>query len=197
MIACRRGRPGRWRRSVWRYIPDRSSRRSTPRVSTSKARTARSSGIGRGPKIWAAGVSASPLAKTLAAASGAKLDRAGRIKVEPDCSLPGHPEVFAVGDMMNFDDLPGVAEVALQSGIHAAKTIRRRLDGKAPQPFKYRDLGSMAAVSRRRAVVSLHGIRLTGFLGLADVAVRPPRLPHRLQEPLQDSRRLGPQFPRH
>jgi len=113
--------------------------------------------------IWAAGVSASPLAKQLADASGAELDRAGRIKVERDCSIPGHPTVFAVGDMMNFDDLPGVAEVALQSGIHAAKTIRRRLDGKESQPFKYRDLGSMAAISRRRAIVSFHGVRISGF----------------------------------
>jgi NADH:ubiquinone reductase (H+-translocating) len=116
-------------------------------------------------KIWAAGVSASPLAKMLAEPTGAELDRAGRIKVLPDCSLPGHPEVFAVGDMMNLNDLPGVAEVALQTGIHAARTIRRRLDGEESQPFKYRDLGSMAAISRRRAVVSFHGIRVTGFLG--------------------------------
>src|SRR3954447_23309556 len=115
--------------------------------------------------IWAAGIAASPLAKLLADASGAELDRAGRVTVERDCSLPGHPEVFAVGDMMNFDGLPGVAEVALQSGIHAAKTIRRRLAGKEPQPWKYRDAGSMAAISRRRAIVSFHGIRISGFLG--------------------------------
>jgi NADH dehydrogenase len=115
--------------------------------------------------IWAAGIAASPLAKMLADASGGELDRAGRIKVARDCSLPGRPEVFAVGDMMNFDDLPGVAEVALQSGVHAAKTIKRRLDGKEPEPFKYRDLGSMAAVSRRRAVVSFHGVHFSGFPG--------------------------------
>jgi NADH dehydrogenase len=116
-------------------------------------------------KIWAAGVSASPLAKILADASGAEVDRAGRVKVQPDCSLPGHPEVFVVGDMMNLNDLPGVAEVALQTGIHAARTIKRRLEGEEPQPFKYRDLGSMAAVSRRRAVVSFHGVRVSGWLG--------------------------------
>ena len=85
--------------------------------------------------------------------------------MQPDCSLPGHPEVFAVGDMMNLNDLPGVAEVAMQTGIHAARTIRHRLAGEEPQPFKYRDLGSMAAVSRRRAVVSFHGVRVSGFLG--------------------------------
>ena len=115
-------------------------------------------------KIWAAGVTASPLAKMLADATGAECDRPGRVKVQPDCSLPGHPEVFAVGDMMNFNDLPGVAEVAMQSGIHAARTIERRLKGKEPTSFKYRDLGSMAAVSRRRAIVDFHGLRISGFL---------------------------------
>ena len=74
-------------------------------------------------KIWAAGVAASPLARMLADATGAECDRAGRIEVLPDCSLPGHPEVFAVGDMMSLNGLPGVAEVAMQTGIHAARTI--------------------------------------------------------------------------
>ena len=77
-------------------------------------------------KIWAAGTTASPLAKMLADATGAECDRSGRIKVKPDCSLPGHPEVFVVGDMMNFNDLPGVSEVALQSGLHAAHVIKTR-----------------------------------------------------------------------
>jgi len=116
-------------------------------------------------KIWAAGVAASPLARLLAEASGAPTDRAGRVEVLPDCSLPGHPEVFAVGDMMALNRLPGVAEVAMQSGIHAANTIKRRLDGKQSVPFKYRDLGSMATVSRFRAIVSFKGIRLSGFAG--------------------------------
>jgi NADH:ubiquinone reductase (H+-translocating) len=114
-------------------------------------------------KIWAAGVLASPLAKKLADATGAQCDRAGRIKVEPDCSLPGHPEVFVVGDMMNCNDLPGVSEVALQSGLHAARVIRNRVrKGAEPTPWKYWDLGSMAAVDRRSAVVSAHGLRLSG-----------------------------------
>jgi NADH:ubiquinone reductase (H+-translocating) len=116
-------------------------------------------------KVWAAGVQASPLAALLADASGATCDRSGRIEVLADCSLPGHPEVFAVGDMMALNNLPGVAEVAMQSGIHAGNTIKRRLDGKEPAPFKYRDLGSMATVSRFRAVVSFKGLRLSGFLG--------------------------------
>lgn len=116
-------------------------------------------------KIWAAGVQASPLAALLATASGAACDRPGRIEVLPDCSLPGHSEVFAVGDMMALNKLPGVAEVAMQSGIHAANTIKRRLAGKESVPFKYRDLGSMATVSRFRAVVSFKGVRLSGFPG--------------------------------
>ena len=87
-------------------------------------------------KIWAAGVLALPLAKMFADATGAQRDRAGRIKVEPDCSLPGHSEVFVVGDMMNYNDLPGVAEVALQSGSMppvssktASETVLSRLPG--------------------------------------------------------------------
>ena len=116
-------------------------------------------------KIWAAGVQASPLAGLLATASGAQTDRPGRIEVLPDCSLPGHPEVFAVGDMMALDKLPGVAEVAMQSGIHAANTIKRRLAGKESVPFKYRDFGSVATISRFRAVASVKGMRFSGFAG--------------------------------
>jgi|tagenome__1003787_1003787.scaffolds.fasta_scaffold20977802_4 NADH dehydrogenase len=116
-------------------------------------------------KIWAAGVQASPLASLLATGSGAAVDRAGRVEVLPDCSLPGHPEVFAIGDMMSLNKLPGVAEVAMQSGIHAANTIKRRLNGKESVAFTYRDLGSMATVSRFRAVVDFKGVRLSGFAG--------------------------------
>ena len=116
-------------------------------------------------KIWAAGVQASPLARLLAEAGGATCDRAGRIVVNDDCTLPGHPEVFAIGDMMALRDLPGVAEVAMQSGMHAANTIKRRLHGKSAATFTYRDLGSMATVSRFHAVVSFRRLRLSGFLG--------------------------------
>ena len=117
-------------------------------------------------KVWAAGVQASPLAKLLADQCGAECDRAGRIPVLPDCTLPAHPEIFAIGDMMALDDLPGVAEVAMQQGIHASQTIKRRLRGdQATKPFRYRDLGSMATISRFRAVVSFKGIRLSGFAG--------------------------------
>jgi NADH dehydrogenase len=116
-------------------------------------------------KIWAAGVQASPLAGVLAEAGGATCDRAGRIVVNDDCTLPGHPEVFAIGDMMALRDLPGVAEVAMQSGIHAANTIKRRLHGEEAAMFTYRDLGSMATISRFHAVVSFRKLRLSGFLG--------------------------------
>jgi NADH:ubiquinone reductase (H+-translocating) len=115
--------------------------------------------------LWAAGVEASPLAKQLADACGLQVDRAGRIPVLPDCSLPGHPEVFAVGDMMALNNLPGVAEVAMQSGLHSANTILRRQNGEPSVPFKYRDLGSVATIGRFRAIVSVHGVRLSGFPG--------------------------------
>jgi NADH dehydrogenase len=115
--------------------------------------------------IWAAGVQASPLAAELAKASGANLDRAGRIAVQPDLTLPGHPEVFAVGDMTSLDNLPGVAEVAMQGGLHAANSIARRLSGKEAVPFKYRDLGSVATIGRFRAIASVRKLHASGFLG--------------------------------
>jgi NADH dehydrogenase len=116
-------------------------------------------------KIWAAGVQANPLGKTLSEQSGAPLDRAGRIGVNPDLTLPGHPEVFVVGDMIALDNLPGVAQVAIQGAKYAAKEIRNRLEGKAPQPpFKYFDKGSMAIISRFRAVAMVGKLRLTGVI---------------------------------
>jgi NADH dehydrogenase len=114
--------------------------------------------------IWAAGVQASPLAASLAKACGAEVDRAGRIKVLPDLTVPGHPEVFAVGDMTTLDDLPGVAEVAMQGSLHAAHTIGRRLRGHdGTHPFVYRDLGSVATIGRFQAIFSWRKIRLSGF----------------------------------
>jgi NADH:ubiquinone reductase (H+-translocating) len=115
--------------------------------------------------LWAAGVEASPLATALAKATGAEQDRAGRIAVLPDLTLPGHPEVFVVGDMMALDKLPGVAEVAMQGGLHAANTITRRLNNQPTNQFRYRDLGSAAAIGRFRSVVDFHGIRMSGFPG--------------------------------
>jgi NADH:ubiquinone reductase (H+-translocating) len=116
-------------------------------------------------KVWAAGVQASPLAKQLAEQTGAPLDRAGRIGVNPDTTLPGHPDVFVIGDMMSLDNLPGVAQVAIQQGKYAAHEIKNRLMGKAPQkPFKYFDKGSMATISRFSAVALIGKIRLTGLI---------------------------------
>ncbi|GAB3247752.1 NAD(P)/FAD-dependent oxidoreductase [Alteromonas gracilis] len=116
-------------------------------------------------KIWAAGVAASPLGKLLADQSGAGLDRAGRIQVNPDLTLPGHPEVFVVGDMIALDNLPGVAQVAIQGAKYAATEIKRRLSGKpAQKPFTYFDKGSMATISRFSAVATVGKLRITGFL---------------------------------
>lgn len=117
-------------------------------------------------KIWAAGTRATPLGRQLTDASGAELDRSGRVRVLPDCTLPGHPEVFVVGDIMALHDLPGLAEVAIQSGVHAALTVRRRLSGETTaRPFRYRDLGTMAVISRFRAVAIFGRISVGGFPG--------------------------------
>ncbi len=124
-------------------------------------------------KIWAAGVQASGLARTLSEQTGAPLDRAGRIAVNPDLTLPGHPEVFVVGDMIALDDLPGVAQVAIQGAKYAAREIDGRIRGKAPQPpFKYFDKGSMAIISRFNAVAMIGKLRFRGILAwLAWLAV--------------------------
>ncbi|MFZ2503878.1 MAG: FAD-dependent oxidoreductase, partial [Nocardioides sp.] len=116
-------------------------------------------------KIWAAGVRANPLAETLAAQTGAALDRGGRIEVLPDLTLPGHPEVFVVGDMMSLNGLPGVAQVAIQGAKYTAKVIDARLRGRqVPGPFTYFDKGSMAVISRFNAVVSLGKLQFSGFI---------------------------------
>jgi NADH dehydrogenase len=116
-------------------------------------------------KVWAAGTRASGLGTLLAESGGAELDKSGRVVVAADCSLPQHPEVFVVGDLMTLDDLPGVAEVAMQSGAHAARTIVRRLEGKPSKPFRYRDLGTLAVISRFRAVAKIGPLRVGGFVG--------------------------------
>jgi NADH:ubiquinone reductase (H+-translocating) len=116
-------------------------------------------------KVWAAGVQANPLGKRLAEQSGATLDRAGRIGVNPDLTLPGHPEVFVVGDMIALNNLPGVAQVAIQGAQYAAKEITGRVNGEPPQkPFKYFDKGSMATISRFDAVALIGKLRLSGFI---------------------------------
>ena len=116
-------------------------------------------------RIWAAGVQASPLAKQLADATGAQLDRAGRVSVNPDCTLPGHPEVFAIGDMVSFNNLPGVAQPAIQEGRYVAKLVRSRLDRTGTvKPFKYFDKGSMATIGHKSAVAEAFGRRFTGIV---------------------------------
>ena len=116
-------------------------------------------------RIWAAGVQASPLAAVLAAATGADTDRAGRVAVLPDCSLPGHPEVFAIGDMVRLNDLPGVAQPAIQEGTYVGRLIRARLAGKTgTAPFAYRDKGSMATIGHLSAVTGVTGYTMWGFV---------------------------------
>jgi NADH dehydrogenase len=118
--------------------------------------------------LWAAGVHASPLAKMLGEASGAEVDRAGRVAVTPMLYLPGRPDVFAIGDMASCvgeggKPLPGVAPVAIQQGQHVARMIAARLNGKPDKPFKYRDYGSMATIGRSAAVAEMGRFRFTGY----------------------------------
>ncbi len=116
-------------------------------------------------KVWAAGVQGSDLGQTLAEQSGAELDKAGRVLVQPDLSLPGHPDVFVIGDLMSFPDVPGMAQGAIQSGKHAAKIIEARAEGKDdPGAFKYFDKGSMATIAKYSGVVKIGPIKMTGFI---------------------------------
>jgi NADH:ubiquinone reductase (H+-translocating) len=116
--------------------------------------------------VWAAGVTASALASRLAELTGAEQDRAGRITVESDLTLPGHPEVFALGDMVRLHDrvLPGVAPVAMQQGRYAARAVRDRLAGRTTRAFRYVDKGNLATIGRAAAVADIKGLRLSGFL---------------------------------
>jgi NADH dehydrogenase len=121
--------------------------------------------------IWAAGVQAAALAGTLGEQAGVECDRSGRITVEPDLTLAGHPEVIVVGDMVRVRTpggevlgLPGVAPVAIQQGRYAARLVRERLQGRATPPFHYRDKGNLATIGRARAVADLRFVRLSGFL---------------------------------
>src|SRR5215467_10806135 len=116
--------------------------------------------------LWTAGVAAPAVATTIAQATGAKQDRAGRIEVGPDLSIPGHPEIMVTGDVMSLDKLPGVAEVAMQTGLYAGRRIRHQLRGETyKKPFRYYDLGSAAYLSRGRAVVSVGKLQFAGFPG--------------------------------
>jgi NADH dehydrogenase len=116
--------------------------------------------------IWAAGVEASPLGRLVAEATRAELDRAGRVTVASDCTVPGHPEIFVVGDLMALDALPGLAQVATQSGRFAARTIDARARGRsAATGFRYRDRGTLATISRFQAIGQIRRLQLSGFIG--------------------------------
>lgn len=118
-------------------------------------------------KVWSAGVAASKLGKILADQTEVELDRAGRVKVLDDLTIPGHPNVFVVGDMMAVDNVPGMAQGAIQGSTYAAKAIKAGLDGASPtdrKPFKYFDKGSMATISRASAVAKVGKLEFGGFL---------------------------------
>ncbi len=119
--------------------------------------------IAAGTILWAAGVAASPVATSLAV----PLDRAGRVPVEPDLSVPGHPNVYVIGDLAAFEqdghELPGVAQVAIQQGRHAADNILRSVEGRARRPFRYRDYGNMATIGRAAAIADLGPLHLSGW----------------------------------
>jgi NADH:ubiquinone reductase (H+-translocating) len=119
-----------------------------------------------GTVLWTAGVKAPPIADTIAKATGAKQDKLGRIEVTPKLTIPGHPEISVIGDVMSLDNLPGVAEVAMQGGLYVGRRIRYELTGRgAKGPFKYRDLGSAAYISRGNAVISVRKLHFGGLAG--------------------------------
>jgi NADH dehydrogenase len=115
--------------------------------------------------LWTAGVEAVPFARHVAETLGAETDRSGRIAVNADLSVPGHPDVFVIGDLAGRDGLPGVAENAMQGGLHAAACIRRDLQGTRRKHYRYRDLGSAAYISRGHALLQAGPLKLTGKLG--------------------------------
>ena len=110
--------------------------------------------------LWGAGVQASPLARSL----GAPLDRAGRVRVESDLTIPGHRDAFVIGDLAAVDDVPGVAPAAIQEGEHAAENIIRAVEGQPLRAFRYRDKGSLATIGRAAGVADFGPLKLSGFL---------------------------------
>ena len=114
--------------------------------------------------LWAAGVAASPLGRSL----GVPLDRAGRVVVEPDLTIPGHPEVYVIGDLARFEQdgkpVPGVAPAAMQMGKHAARNVMLTLRGRPREPFRYVDKGSLATIGRGAAVAQIGRLKVSGFL---------------------------------
>jgi NADH:ubiquinone reductase (H+-translocating) len=124
--------------------------------------------VGTRTILWAAGVQASPLGRLLAEKAGVEADKEGRIIIQPDLTVPGHQELFVLGDLAHFEHqggkpLPGVAPVAMQQGRYVARLIGRRLRGKSFPPFHYKDRGSLAVIGRNAAVADLGWLRLSGF----------------------------------
>jgi NADH dehydrogenase len=116
-------------------------------------------------KVWAAGVEGNPLGRMVAEQAGSEVDRAGRVTVNDDLTLLGHPEVYVIGDLMSIAGVPGVAPAAIQSAQHAARSITARVTGGTkPGPFAYKDKGSMATIAKYEAVASVGSLRLTGFV---------------------------------
>ena len=120
--------------------------------------------------LWGAGIKASPMGTILADKTGCEIDRSGRIIVRPDLTLPGHPEIMAIGDLANFshqngEPLPGLAPVAMQQGRYAAMLIKTRMNGGALKPFHYHDYGSMATIGRKNAVADIGPLHIAGFWG--------------------------------
>ncbi|MEH3141784.1 MAG: NAD(P)/FAD-dependent oxidoreductase [Mycobacterium kyogaense] len=115
--------------------------------------------------LWTAGVEAVPFVRHAADVLGAQTDRSGRVTVDPDLSVPGHREVFVIGDLAGRDGLPGVAENAMQGGLHAAACIRRDVSGKRRKNYRYRDLGSAAYISRGNALLQAGPVKLAGTAG--------------------------------
>jgi len=118
--------------------------------------------------IWAAGVEASPLGKALAKSSRIKVDRAGRVEVEPELTIAGHPEIFVIGDLANYahqtgKPLPGTAPVAMQEGRYVARVIGARFKNNSIAPFHYRDRGAMAIIGRASAVADMGRLRFSGY----------------------------------
>ena len=119
--------------------------------------------------FWAGGVTATPFARKVAERLTAETDRSGRLKVNPDLTVPNHPEIFVLGDLaISYDEkgdpLPGVAQVAIQGGRYAGKLIQARLAGRTLPPFKYFNKGDMAVIGRAAAVANIFGVHVSGFI---------------------------------
>ena len=161
--------------SAWRSASAPGSSASTKPASTSLSGDGDTGRIEARTKIWAAGVQGSPLGRLLADRAGASVDRAGRVEVQPDCSLPGHPELFVVGDLMSLNGLPGLAEVAMQSGRHAARDDRAPTARHASPSRSATSISAPWRRSRGSARSSSIGrLAVRGLRRLADVARRPP-----------------------